>query len=241
MLIPSIDLMGGKIVQLVQGQTKALEFENFGEWVERFSRYPLVQLIDLDAAMSKGSNRALVAEFCGKLPCQVGGGIRSASDVQAVLDCGAKKVIVGSSLIENPVQSVSSQATPGVERPPDTVNRTFAEALCQRFGADRLVFAVDARGGRVAIHGWKTITNIEPSAMMQQLEPFCSAFLYTHIDTEGLLQGIPMDVIRDLRQTTSRRLIAAGGIRSLEEIQELDRLGVDAVVGMAIYSGLLAV
>ena len=101
------------------------------------------------------------------------------------------------------------------------MNRTFAQALCQRFGADRLVFAVDARGGRVAIHGWKTITDIEPSAMMRQLEPFCSAFLYTHIDTEGLLQGIPMDVIRDLRQTTSRRLIAAGGIRSLKKFRSL--------------------
>jgi len=100
MLIPSIDLMGGKIVQLVQGQKKALEFENFSEWVERFSRYPLVQLVDLDAAKGEGSNRKLVAEFCGKLPCQVGGGIRSADDAQAVLDCGAKKVIIGSSLIK---------------------------------------------------------------------------------------------------------------------------------------------
>ena len=118
MLIPSIDLMGGKIVQLVQGQTKALEFDNFGEWVERFSRYPLVQLIDLDAAMGKGSNRSSSREFCGKLPCQVGGGIRSAADAQAVLDCGAKKVIVGSSLIENPVQSVSIPSNAWVERHP---------------------------------------------------------------------------------------------------------------------------
>jgi len=103
------------------------------------------------------------------------------------------------------------------------------------------VFAVDARGGRVAIHGWKTITRIEPAAMMQQLGPFCCAFLYTHIDTEGLLQGIPMDVIRDLRQKTSRRLIAAGGIHRTEEVEELDKIGVDAVVGMAIYSGLLKI
>jgi phosphoribosylformimino-5-aminoimidazole carboxamide ribotide isomerase len=225
MLIPSIDLMGGKIVQLVQGQTKALEFENFGEWVVRFSRYPLVQLVDLDAAMGAGSNRALVAEFCGKLSCQVGGGIRSAADARAVLGCGAKKVILGSSLI----------------KVPGTVNAAFAKTLNERFGADRLVFAVDARGGRVAIHGWKTITEVEPAAMMQQLEPFCSAFLYTHIDTEGSLKGIPMNVIRKLRQKTSRRLIAAGGIRTTDEIEELNKIGVDAVVGMAIYSGLLPV
>src|SRR5271165_1827908 len=235
MLIPSIDLMDGKIVQLIQGEKKALEFENFGEWVERFSRYPLVQLVDLDAAMATGSNRKLVAEFCGKLPCQVGGGIRSAADAQAVLDCGAKKVIVGSSLVKIPTHVQTGQAS----SPTEAVDTAFAASLVELFGADRLVFAVDARGGRVAIHGWKTITEIEPAVMMRQLEPFCSAFLYTHIDTEGLLKGIAMEVIRNLRQKTSRRLIAAGGIRSLEEIDELDRMGVDAVVGMAIYSGLL--
>jgi phosphoribosylformimino-5-aminoimidazole carboxamide ribotide isomerase len=237
MLIPSIDLMGGKIVQLVQGQKKALEFENFSEWVERFSRYPLVQLVDLDAAKGEGSNRKLVAEFCGKLPCQVGGGIRSADDAQAVLDCGAKKVIIGSSLIK----TLKPAGKDSAEDSEDAVDVAFARGLCERFGIDRLVFAVDARGGRVAIHGWKTITRIEPAAMMQQLGPFCCAFLYTHIDTEGLLQGIPMDVIRDLRQKTSRRLIAAGGIHRTEEVEELDKIGVDAVVGMAIYSGLLKI
>jgi phosphoribosylformimino-5-aminoimidazole carboxamide ribotide isomerase len=237
MLIPSIDLMGGKIVQLVQGQRKALEFENFGEWVARFSRYPLVQLVDLDAAMGTGSNRTLVADFCRKLPCQVGGGIRSTDDAQAVLDCGAKKVIVGSSLVKVRTQPKTDRA--GVSK--DPVDTTFARSLFERFGAERLVFAVDARGGRVAIHGWKTITEIEPAAMMQQLEPFCSAFLYTHIDTEGLMKGIPMDVIRNLRQKTSRQLIAAGGIHRSDEIEELNNIGVDAVVGMAIYSGLLAV
>ena len=224
MLIPSIDLMGGKIVQLVQGEKKALEFENFGEWVERFSRYPLVQLIDLDAAMGKGNNQALIAEFCGKLPCQVGGGIRSAENARQVLQAGAKRVILGSSLIKD-----------------GGVDAAFAGALCAEFGAERLVMAIDSRGGRVAIHGWKTITAITPAEMMQALEPYCSAFLYTHIDTEGLLRGIPLDVIDGLRKLTSRRLIAAGGIRSQQEIGALDVMGVDAVVGMAIYSGILKV
>jgi phosphoribosylformimino-5-aminoimidazole carboxamide ribotide isomerase len=237
MLIPSIDLMGGEIVQLVQGQKKALEFDNFGEWVERFSRYPLVQLVDLDAAKGEGTNRKLVAEFCGQLPCQVGGGIRSAGDARGVLDCGALKVIVGSSLIKTPAQVDQHPAT----NSKNVIDVAFARNLCEQFSADRLVFAVDSRGGRVAIHGWKTVTDIEPSEMIQELEPFCSAFLYTHIDTEGLLKGIPMDVIRELRQKTSRRLIAAGGIHCAEEIDELDKMGVDAVVGMAIYSGLLAI
>ncbi len=224
MLIPSIDLMAGKIVQLVQGEKKALEFANFSGWVDRFAKYPLVQLIDLDSAMGQGSNRGLIAEFCSKLPCQVGGGIRSEEDARAVLAAGAKRVIVGSSLIKN-----------------GNVDTVFASQLSATLGADRLVFAVDSRGGRVAIHGWKTITAIGPEAMMQQLEPFCAAFLYTHIDTEGLLGGIPMDLIRHLRGGTARRLIAAGGIRSRDEIDALDAFGVDAVVGMAIYSGMLEV
>jgi phosphoribosylformimino-5-aminoimidazole carboxamide ribotide isomerase len=223
-LIPSIDLMGGKIVQLVQGEKKALEFENFAEWVKRFSRYPLVQLIDLDAAMGKGSNQALIAEFCGKLPCQVGGGIRSAENARQVMNAGAKRVILGSSLVKD-----------------GAIDAAFAGALCAEFGDERLVMAIDSRGGRVAIHGWTTITSITPAEMIQALEPYCSAFLYTHIDTEGLLQGIPLDVVGGLRKLTSRRLIAAGGIRNQQEIDALDAMGVDAVVGMAIYSGLLEV
>jgi len=223
-LIPSIDLMGGKIVQLVQGEKKALEFENFAEWVERFAKYPLVQLIDLDAAMGKGDNRALIAEFCGKLPCQVGGGIRSASKGRDVLAAGARRIIVGSSLVRD-----------------GAVDLAFAAALSGEFGVSRLVAAIDSRGGRVAIHGWKTITDITPAAMIEALEPCCSAFLYTHIDTEGMLAGIPMEVVRELKAKTSRGFIAAGGIRSQQEIDELDAMGVDAVVGMAIYLGTIAV
>ncbi len=224
MLIPSIDLMGGKIVQLVQGEKRALEFVNFSEWVQRFAKYPLVQLIDLDAAMGQGDNLALIADFCGQLPCQVGGGIRTANDAQRVFQAGAKRAILGSSLVDN-----------------GAVNTDFADALNAEFGPERLVAAIDSRGGRVAIHGWKTITQITPTEMMAALEPHCSAFLYTHIDTEGMLQGIPMDVVRDLKTRTSRKLIAAGGIRSQQEIDELDAMGVDAVVGMAIYTGVIKI
>lgn len=224
MLIPSIDLMGGKIVQLVQGEKKALEFDDFSQWVQRFSSYPLVQLIDLDAAMGKGSNRSLVAEFCRQLPCQVGGGVRSAEVAAAILSEGAKRVIVSSSLVKD-----------------GNINSGFASELASQVGAEQVVCAIDSRGGRMAIHGWKTVTDIVPDEMMAALEPYCGAFLYTHIDTEGLLQGIPLDVVSKLRGLTSRQFIAAGGIRSREEIDELDAIGVDAVVGMAIYSGLIEV
>jgi phosphoribosylformimino-5-aminoimidazole carboxamide ribotide isomerase len=222
MLIPSIDLMGGKIVQLVQGRNKALEFDNSGVWIDRFSKFPLVQLIDLDAAIGTGNNVGLVNEFARQLPCQVGGGIRSVEAAQAVLAAGAQRVILGSSLFAE-----------------GRLDEDFAKRIASEVGISRLVFALDAIGGRVAIHGWRTVTSVTPLEMVQAMEPWCGAFLYTHVDTEGLLQGFPQDVIRPLRDATGRQLIAAGGIRNQEEIDSLDAMGVDAVVGMAIYQGLL--
>ena len=220
MLIPSIDLMGGKIVQLVQGQRKALEFEDFDEWIARFSSYPLVQLIDLDAAIGNGNNRALVREFAGRLPCQVGGGIRSIQAAEEMLATGARRVILGSCLIRD-------------GRP----DATFAEQVARATGPGKLVFAVDSKGGKVAIRGWRELTPTTPLEMITALDSWCDAFLYTHIDTEGLMQGIPVNVVRQLRDATSKQLIAAGGIATNEQIDELDALQIDAVVGMAIYTG----
>ena len=223
MLIPSIDLMGGKIVQLVQGRKKALEFDDFEPWVARFAKYPLVQLIDLDAAIGSGGNVELLRELARQLPCQVGGGIRSVQAAQAALAGGARRVILGSALF-----------TEG------KLDEDFAERIASAVGSSRLVFALDAIGGRVAIHGWRKVTEVSPLQMVQTLAPWCSAFLYTHVETEGLLQGFPQDVIRPLREATGRQLIAAGGIRAQTEIDELHAIGVDAVVGMAIYQGLLS-
>jgi phosphoribosylformimino-5-aminoimidazole carboxamide ribotide isomerase len=222
MLIPSIDLMGGKIVQLVQGKNKALEFDNFEEWTVRFAKYPLVQLIDLDAAMGQGNNTAIVGAIARRLPCQVGGGMRSMNSVRTMLDAGACRVIVGSALFAN-----------------GKLDTRFAAELAAAVGADRLVFALDAIGGVVTIHGWKKATGVTPLEMIEALDRWCSAFLYTHVDTEGLLQGFPQEAIRPLRQATKRQLIAAGGIRSQQEIEQLHAMGVDAVVGMAIYQGLI--
>jgi phosphoribosylformimino-5-aminoimidazole carboxamide ribotide isomerase len=222
MLIPSIDLMGGKIVQLVQGKKKALEFDDFDIWVDRFSEYPLVQLIDLDAAIGTGDNIELVREFANKLPCQVGGGIRSVEAAQTALEAGARRVILGSALFHE-----------------YRLDTDFAERVAGTIGANRLVFALDAIGGCVAIHGWRKVTEVTPLEMVRELEPWCDGFLYTHVDTEGSLQGFPQDVIRPLRRATARQLIAAGGIRSQQEIDDLHAMGVDAVVGMAIYTGIL--
>jgi phosphoribosylformimino-5-aminoimidazole carboxamide ribotide isomerase len=220
MLIPSIDLMGGKIVQLVQGEKKALEFDDFGDWISRFAKYPLVQLIDLDAAIGKGNNRNLLRCFTEQLPCQVGGGVRSIDDAEEVLAAGATRVILGSVLVKENV-----------------VDTGAAKLFAEKCGADRLTFAVDSKNGRVAIKGWRERTSLLPAEMMSALEPYCAAFLYTHIDTEGLMRGIPLDVVRDLRAATSRQLIVAGGISSHQEIDQIHALGADSVVGMAIYSG----
>ena len=222
MLIPSIDLMGGKIVQLVQGDKKALEFDNFQEWITRFASFPLIQLIDLDAAMGREPNADLIELFVKQLPCQVGGGIRSIESVRKMLDLGAVRVIFGSTLIQN-----------------GSINVAFAQQVAAEFGPDKLVFAIDARGGKVAIRGWREITSISPVQMVQALDAFCCAFLYTHIDTEGLMTGLPLQPVRELRAATTRQLIAAGGITTHEEIEQLQRMGVDAVVGMALYTGRL--
>jgi phosphoribosylformimino-5-aminoimidazole carboxamide ribotide isomerase len=223
MLIPSIDLMGGKIVQLVQGEKKALEFDDFEPWIQRFSTYPLVQLIDLDAAMDKGNNRELIAMFCGCLPCQTGGGVRSIERAQELLAAGAKRVIFGSSLLKDGAPNV-----------------TLAKECAAKLGTERLTFAIDSRDGKVAIKGWKERTTIDALAMIRVLDSYCSAFLYTHIDTEGTMSGFPLEVARELRQATARQLIVAGGIKSMEEVQRLNEIGADAVVGMAIYTGVIS-
>jgi phosphoribosylformimino-5-aminoimidazole carboxamide ribotide isomerase len=197
MLIPSIDLMGGKVVQPVQ-------------------------LIDLDAAMGKGENTTLIHQICQHLPVQVGGGIRSVEAVSKMLQAGAKKVIIGSALLKQ-----------------GKVDEEMAQAMAHYASPARLLFAVDSRGGKVSIKGWQEGTELTPAAMMQQTEAYCSGYLYTHIDTEGTMSGFPMGVIPPLKAATSRKLIVAGGIKSMDEVNQLDAEGVDAVVGMAVYTGAL--
>ncbi len=224
MLIPSIDLMGGRIVQLVRGETLKLAFDDFEYWIGRFQHYPLVQLIDLDAAMRQGDNGELITQIALRLPCQVGGGIATVGKAAAVLSAGARRVIVGSALFG------------GAE----LVNTSFARTLSEAVGMERLVFSVDTKQGRVAVKGWKDQVELTPQEAIPQLEPYCSAFLYTHIDREGTMEGFPIPVAQQLRQTTKRQLIVAGGIREQAEIDALDAIGVDAVAGMAVYSGVLS-
>jgi phosphoribosylformimino-5-aminoimidazole carboxamide ribotide isomerase len=223
-LIPSIDLMGGKVVQLQQGERLALSSDDIDGWIAKFADFPIVQLSDLDAAMGRPANDALVRKVADALPCQVGGGIRSIERAQELLALGARRVILGSSLFN--------------ER---GVNRGRAEAFAEMIDPDLLIGAIDSRGGRVVIHGWKTPVPLSPEDAARALEAFVGGFLYTHVDTEGMLTGLNLAAVKSVQAATKRRLIAAGGIRSREEVDTLEKLGIDAVVGMAIYTGAMAI
>ena len=223
MLIPSIDLKGGQVVQLVQGERTALASDDVDGWVRKFRDFPRVQVIDLDAALGSGTNDPLVRSIAPRLACRVGGGIRTVERARAVLGYGAAAVIVGSSLFRD--------GRPDLD---------FAAALAEAVGPERVIAAVDSRGGRVVVKGWREATPLTAVEAVRALEPWCGEFLYTHVDREGLMQGTDVDAILAVRAATSRRLTAAGGIRAQAEIDRLDAAGIDAVVGMAIYTGRLA-
>ena len=225
MLIPSIDLMGGRIVQLVQGEKLRLAFDDFEYWIEKFSKFPLVQLIDLDAAMRQGDNSVLVEQIAKRLPCQAGGGVHSVKRARHVLDAGAKRVIIGSALF-------SAEGA---------VNTAFAAELAESVGAEHVVAGIDTKNGRIAVKGWKAQVELTPDEAIPQLEPYATTFLYTHVDGEGMMQGFPIETAARLRKLTQRQLIVAGGIRSQQEVDALHAIGADAVVGMAVYTKILAV
>ena len=223
MLIPSIDLQGGAVVQLIQGERLAIRDDDVFRWVRRFSRFPKVQVIDLDAATGVGDNLALVRQIAASLTCRVGGGIRTIERAREVLTAGAQQIIAGSSLFKDGQPDIA-----------------FAKALADAVGINRVIAAVDSRGGQVVIHGWKTTLKLTAVQAVHLLEPYCGEFLYTHVDTEGLMGGTDMEAIRAVAQATTRRVTAAGGITTQQEIDELDALGIDSVVGMALYTGKLA-
>lgn len=216
--------MDGKVVQLQQGERLALSSDDVDGWIEKFSPFQIVQLIDLDAAMGKPANDELVRYIATRLPCQVGGGVRSIERAQELLEAGARRVILGSSLFND-----------------RGVNRARAEAFAEVLDTDVLIGAIDSRGGKVVIHGWKTPLAITPEEAARALEPFVGGLLYTHVDTEGMLTGLNLDAVKSVQAASRLRLIAAGGIKSRDEIDTLDALGIDAVVGMAIYTGRIEI
>jgi phosphoribosylformimino-5-aminoimidazole carboxamide ribotide isomerase len=222
MIIPSIDLMGGKVVQLVQGRDKALEIDSPYEMLRRFAPFREIQVIDLDAAMGTGSNDELVAAIAGKATARVGGGVRSVGRAQQLVGQGAKQVIVGTAALH-----------------PSGVRTEFLDQLRDALGTERVLIALDSKGGKVVIKGWKESTALNPVDVINQLEPYCSGFLCTYVDKEGMMQGTDLQWFAELRKATRHEITAAGGITTLDEIRELNTLGIHCALGMAIYTGRL--
>ena len=216
MIIPCIDLMDGKVVQLVQGKEKALEADSPDATLRKFAGFPQIQVIDLDAAMSRGSNDDIVREIASKSVARVGGGVRTAERARALVEQGAHKVIIGTAAF-----------TPALEE------------ISRAIGRERLIIALDSKDGRIVVKGWQESTPFTAEQVLHRLEPYCSGFLCTYVDREGMMQGTDLDWFRRLRAATGLELTAAGGITTMEEVRALLEMNVHAALGMAVYTGRL--
>ena len=219
MILPCIDLMDGKAVQLVQGRDKALEVEDIDSLIESFRPFGEIQLIDLDAAMSKGDNLELIKEISKKIKCRVGGGIRTVEKAGEVIAAGAEKIIVGSSAFKN-----------------GNINIVFLKKLVGKIGKDKIIIAVDTKQGSIVVEGWTESTGIKPETIIKQLEPYCSEFLCTFVDKEGMLHGTNTAFFKRIKFITENELTAAGGITTLDEVKELKENDINSALGMAIYT-----
>ncbi len=219
MIVPCIDLMDGKVVQLVQGREKALEGDSPEEMLRKFAPFPEIQVIDLDAAIGRGSNEELVRFIASRAKARVGGGVRTPERFYELLEQGAHRVIVGTAAFQA-----------------DGVNAEFLAQL----DPQRTIIALDSKDGRVVIKGWRESTAFTAESVLRELEPYCAGFLCTYVDKEGMLQGTDLDWFRRLRSATSREITAAGGITTLDDVRALTEMGVHAALGMAIYTGKLS-
>lgn len=222
MILPCIDLMDGKVVQLVQGRQKALEAAPPEQMLERFSAFREIQVIDLDAALGRGTNQGIVERLARQAAIRVGGGVRTAERARRLLDCGARKVIVGTSAFTG-----------------GGINHSFLEELATAVGRERIIIALDSLAGQIVIKGWQQAVPLAAEDVLAQLEPYCSGFLCTYVDREGTMKGTDLEWFRRLRRATSLELTAAGGIATMEEVRELVGLGLNVALGMAIYTGRL--
>jgi phosphoribosylformimino-5-aminoimidazole carboxamide ribotide isomerase len=222
-IVPCIDLMDGKVVQLVQGRELALEGGSPAEMLERFAGFPEIQVIDLDAALGRGSNDAIVEFLAARAATRVGGGVRTVERARALVERGAHKVIIGTAAFHS-----------------GGIDAAFLSDLTAAIGRDRVLVALDSKEGRIVVKGWREATALTAEQALGALEPYCSGFLCTYVDKEGMLEGTDLEWFRRLRAATALELTAAGGISSIAEVRELQRLGVHAALGMAIYTGRIS-
>jgi phosphoribosylformimino-5-aminoimidazole carboxamide ribotide isomerase len=228
MMIPCIDLQDGRAVQLVHGRERKLAVDDVFGLLDRFGRHPLIHVIDLDAAMRKGSNAKLVRELCvaakkRKIRVRVGGGIRTVAQAARIASWGAEKIIVGSAAFKDA-----------------RVNEAFLNRLAKKIGRRRVMIALDTEGGKILVRGWQDKLRLRPEEVIPKLEKYASEFLCTYVDAEGTMRGTNLGWFRSLRRATAHPITAAGGIRSQEEIRALARIKMDAAVGMALYTGKLS-
>ena len=222
MIIPCIDLMDGGVVQLVRGREKALDAESPEAMLERFAPFPVVQVIDLDQAIGRGSNLSIVRRIAGQARTWVGGGVRTVERAGELVESGAERVIVGTSAF----------AADGPDTP-------FLQALCGAVGRQRVTVSLDSMRGRVVVKGWRESTNLSAEEVISRFEPLCGSFLCTYVDNEGTMQGTDLEWYRRLRAATGHEITAAGGIATLSEVRALSDMGVHVALGMAVYTGRL--
>jgi phosphoribosyl-AMP cyclohydrolase / phosphoribosyl-ATP pyrophosphohydrolase len=232
MVIASIDIQNGKVVQLKQGEELVLQRDNHLELAEEFDRYGKVAVIDLDAAMGKGSNLEMIKPILRKAECRVGGGIRTPQQAQELVSLGARKIIIGSSAFRDPAKKGA-----GVAGGEFAVNIPFLEAISKKIGRERLIVAVDAREGEVVVDGWKTLTGLNIVEAARQVESFAGELLFTCVEREGTMTGIDIAPAHRLRELVSCQVTVAGGVSTLAEIEEIAAIGCDVQLGMALYTG----
>ncbi|MDR2741473.1 MAG: phosphoribosyl-ATP diphosphatase [Treponema sp.] len=232
MVIASIDIQNGKVVQLRQGSELVLQRDNHRELAEEFNRYGETAIIDLDAAMGKGTNIELVKSLLRVAECRVGGGIRTAERARELVSLGARKIIIGSAALRD-----SRKKGAGKEGGEFLVNAAFLESLVKKIGRERVIVAVDARDGEILVDGWETPTGLDLLETVRAVEPFAGELLFTCVEREGTMTGIDMERVKRLRETVSCAVTVAGGVSALEEIEAIAALGCDVQLGMALYTG----
>jgi phosphoribosylformimino-5-aminoimidazole carboxamide ribotide isomerase len=216
MIIPCIDLMEGKVVQLVQGRDKALEGDAPLEMLRKFAAFPEIQVIDLDAAMGKGENSSLVELLASKARCRVGGGVRTPERARRLIEQGAHRVIVGTAAFTPVMKDIAAEV-----------------------GPERILIALDSKNGKIVVKGWQESTDLTAEKVVRELEPLCGGYLCTYVDKEGMLQGTDLDWFRRLRSATKHEITAAGGITTIDDVKALREMNIHAALGMAIYTGRL--
>ena len=223
MIIPCIDLMDGKVVQLVQGKEKALEGEAPLVMLERFSGFGVIQVIDLDAALGRGANDALVELLAARATTRVGGGVRTPERAKMLVEQGASRVIVGTSAFTK-----------------TGINHELLASIASEVGAEKILIALDSKGGKVVVKGWQEATSLKAEEVIVELEPYCGGFLCTYVDKEGMMQGTDLGWFSRLRASTEHEITAAGGITTLDDVRALQAMNIHCALGMAIYTGRLS-